>query len=694
MFSSRLTQLPHDSYLNGSRQFSARRTQYNPNGPRIDAAVAGMLPNEYRVISADVSGGLLLSQSPLNGQTYTINDWTPHNAWCPLTQQLITAGHRLRFKVLGYSDLIGEHWEGRLPRQYGNYNGFNHWYGRTAIDQETGWVFLAGWCYNTVTDEIKMQSTRPNAGSNAAVASHAWFPEANNGDGAFLWHGGDWKPILFYSVETDTWTTGNSNSGCGLHALACYHPGYGKVMIAGGTGTEYRAILVNPDGSYVQVADAPAQAHMSSNGANAALLAHPSGCFLLLSGNPSPRRVYAYWPLINTWEEIGPDPTAGNSDAIYSYDYDRKIYYVLGPGGLGAWKFPTIYNPSGTVVPPSLNDGEVVGTPAVVGLQNLQFGSLSSGEVFGEFTVSGPLQVTFLSLNDGEVLGSFTVSASTPPGEVVVPSLNNGEETGPFTVVSHQPAQVVFSSLNAGEEVSSFEVVIHENAEVSFGSLANGEFIGDFAVMVVSDAQVEFGSISNGEVVPSFDVRQLAWTGRPWGSYIRPGEGKTVLTHHTYSVFMTLGGSKFHGYLTNAPLSQTKNSYPKRIMMVRTPNVVSVGDVVVSYRGEKMVLMDHPNHSEQNESFQVAHVSQEYSWKRPIRTTDPVSKMLTDTGSFENLGLVYASMNLGEEVTVEGLVLDQYNFITGQDVRVKDIVGGKMVESVKNILGVKLVNVK
>ncbi len=358
-----LTQAPHATYRGATAcgpQYWLRPSQHVPYGPRIDAVVAALAQGGYAPILAEVSGGLVTQKDPGSGAAYKIVDWTPHNAFDPATQQLVHGGMRKRNKVIVYSDVTGEWREEAMPAGCAGVIAFNHWYGRTAGDAAGRRVFLAGWTYRTDTAETEVWSARPNSGSNGATASYTWFPEALSGAGGLMYHGGDWQRIQVYNPGTDTWDyAGSTPTGHSLHALLCYHPAHGKALLAGGTTTARRATLVDADGGFARVADAPADAHMEATG-NGALLAHPSGCWLLVSNTPAPRQAWAYWPKADVWTAAGAMPDAGNVNATYAWDGARGVFYVLGEAGLYAWRPPLLDSP---VVDLSVGGAGAVGIP-------------------------------------------------------------------------------------------------------------------------------------------------------------------------------------------------------------------------------------------------------------------------------------------------------------------------------------------
>lgn len=166
-----------------------------------------------------------------------------------------------------------------------------------------------------------------------------------------------------------------------------------------------------------------------------------------------------------------------------------------------------------------------------------------------------------------------------------------------------------------------------------------------------------------------------------------------VLTNRLFQVFRRLDGSKFHAYLTQPPLSQTKNKLLKRVLMVKQPSFVVEGDVVIAPNGQKMILMLQPDNFESLNSFQVAHVTESYIWERPRKILDPVAQVYRGNG-LTPMGQIYTSIEHMDDLSLEQMVVHQYQFLTGQDVQPGDLVDGKQVQTTRKILGVNLVELK
>lgn len=166
-----------------------------------------------------------------------------------------------------------------------------------------------------------------------------------------------------------------------------------------------------------------------------------------------------------------------------------------------------------------------------------------------------------------------------------------------------------------------------------------------------------------------------------------------MLAPHTdrlYDVFTRLDGCKVRALLTAAANASTKDKPPYRVLLVRKPIRVSVGDVLRTKGGELLLLLEHPTTLEWTKNFKVQHISGGYDWRRPLKITDPVTKMPRDNGLID-MGRVYCTFDTPEDIKLDKMLETRYRFLTGQDVRIDDLVDGRIVKRVVEVLGVKLV---
>lgn len=332
-----VTQAPHGSYYNGgaasdARQYFLRETQGDWPGPRIDTAIAGMVPGEIRLVMPS-AGTVLKSFDPTSTKQFDITDWTPYNAWHAGTQQLIHGGMRKINKIAIYSDVTGKWRAEAMPRSMAQHQQYGHWYGRTATNGAK--ILLQDHFYYPETGE--WSGPLGVAGWNS---SYAWFPEFGT---AGAWIGGS-TLVSAFDESTQINVIVGDVGHVGGHELRSHHPAYGKVLTVGCSDAPTRATLLSADGAITQVADCPVGVSMSLGGGN--IIAHPSGCWLVVSDVPAPRQAYAYWPVQDVWQAIGPVGGPTITYPTVAWDEARQIAYLTGRQGIFAWKLPVVIEPS------------------------------------------------------------------------------------------------------------------------------------------------------------------------------------------------------------------------------------------------------------------------------------------------------------------------------------------------------------
>lgn len=339
-----LSQAPHFSFYNGgetadARQYWMRPSQHNTNGPRIAAAVSGMVPGEYRTVWADSSGSLFSVFRPDSAGGYGILDWNWFAYWDAPTQQLVLGGKRIMYKLICYSDLVGDWRQLPMPALMGRAGGTGHWYGVTAGDG-AGFAYLKDYRYDLDSETGELIAPW-NAYS--AVGSLTYI---EGQDKVALLLG---NSIRVYDRASNTWSAEVLGVGHGWHVMAAYNPVVDRILAVGGTYTSNRASLVTVAGVATQVADVP---DLTEHALGSWVIAHPSGCWIVKTMNGATKKVYAAWPnearTAVTWVDLGTAPDAGLTYPAVAYDADRDMALLVGTTGLYAWKLPTLSDP-GTV---------------------------------------------------------------------------------------------------------------------------------------------------------------------------------------------------------------------------------------------------------------------------------------------------------------------------------------------------------
>lgn len=355
------TQAPHAGWLNGAtdadaRQYFLRPTQQVPNGPRIDAAIAGAAPGDFDTVWTDVSGDIFRVRRADDGTLAAILDWVPHQVWHAATEQLLLGGSRGTLKLTAYADEVGQWREVAMPAALGrSINGTAHFYGNIAQDAAGnvyyGTCSLAAqtWRRNPVTETWTQLANTPSYAQLGS--SMEWFPEANSGSGGLIksldFATSTLRVILLNAAGT-TWSTLASGVPNSQHALLRYHPSHARVLVLGGTNTQTAATFLEAGGTATASTTAcPANIHGMSPACW--VIAHPSGCWLVRSGADS--HVYAAWPNGTyddiTWVDLGAAPDAALTNPTAAWEAARSVVLITAESGLFAWTPPTL-SPPGT----------------------------------------------------------------------------------------------------------------------------------------------------------------------------------------------------------------------------------------------------------------------------------------------------------------------------------------------------------
>lgn len=157
-----------------------------------------------------------------------------------------------------------------------------------------------------------------------------------------------------------------------------------------------------------------------------------------------------------------------------------------------------------------------------------------------------------------------------------------------------------------------------------------------------------------------------------------------------FKTLRRIDGACFNGHLTTSGLVNSKEKAPYRVLHVRKPTFIQVGNTIRTLGGEHIILMEHPDDFEWATTFKAAYAKDLLTWTRPTKVVDAVAHVLRDTG-YQSMGALYANFDTPEELKMEKRSETEYRFITGQPVLVDDKVGGKLVKRVVESLGVKIV---
>jgi hypothetical protein len=157
-------------------------------------------------------------------------------------------------------------------------------------------------------------------------------------------------------------------------------------------------------------------------------------------------------------------------------------------------------------------------------------------------------------------------------------------------------------------------------------------------------------------------------------------------------VFRTREGMKFNGELS-LPIERTTPSdfRPRRLLTVSQNAVVQTGDIVTSEEATFLVTLSATfTDLKQFKCFEITH---RISWTRKTDQVDPVTGMLRDTGNLLVDEALPVVIEYGKVVENLGIETDKYKILTGADVKVGDRLSSWVVQTRKEALGLKLLEV-
>lgn len=161
------------------------------------------------------------------------------------------------------------------------------------------------------------------------------------------------------------------------------------------------------------------------------------------------------------------------------------------------------------------------------------------------------------------------------------------------------------------------------------------------------------------------------------------------LTDGLFQIMRRIDGVKFRGHLLPSAGVNTKEKAPYRVMHIKTPTMIRAGDVVKTYNGEVLILMEHPDDFGWAISYKGAYAKDNLLWRRPAMVLDPVARVERATGKID-MGRIWVNFDSPEDLQMEGISDVGFRFITGQDIRVNDEVGEYHITKVVKSLGVNV----
>jgi hypothetical protein len=165
------------------------------------------------------------------------------------------------------------------------------------------------------------------------------------------------------------------------------------------------------------------------------------------------------------------------------------------------------------------------------------------------------------------------------------------------------------------------------------------------------------------------------------------------ISNKLFTVFRRLDGAQFFAYLSATAAAPTKDQMPYRILVVKSRGIVQPGTVVQAPGGDKLLVLEYSNDHNWSEAYRAAYASKAMLWQRRVVETDPVSLVKRMLG-LQEMGTLYAYVDKPEYIAFEGSGDTKYRILTGEDVEPGDLIDGKTVKRVYQIMGVKAVEIE
>lgn len=309
-----------------------------PPPPSADAGIlartiSGMAEGEVRLALPDTSRFKVAASTG----TYWMLDWTPRMHWHAPTQQLILFGHRIRHRVVAYSDDLGYWRDIPLWPGYAE-GGSGHWYGWSADDGQ-------GVIYATGNRRLDVATERWLGGMSAGVVpngSHGTMLAWMKNVGRLARYGGDIQRWQEYDPATNVWKTYKDRVGHGQHALVEYDDASGCCLIVGGNSTVSKTSIMRPGGVLEPMPNCPGGVLMKYG---SWIVAHPDGGWLvraIMNGDTKVSRVFHIRPGDTQWRDLMPLDRLGLGYQTAAIDPARRVVLIATTTGLHALRIPSV----------------------------------------------------------------------------------------------------------------------------------------------------------------------------------------------------------------------------------------------------------------------------------------------------------------------------------------------------------------
>jgi hypothetical protein len=267
-----------------------RPCQFDYNNGALFENLTGITGGQFVELVAGVQGSASVFRHDGTG-SLSILDWNAFTVFDPNTEQVLTTGLRRKSKTVAFSNKTGRWREVSEPDT--SIHGNAHWYGRSAFDGEK--IMWGEWLYDPA-DSSYINFKTLTGFAFARESPLQWWPEYGTAGGWFAANNGN--PVVWDVALEETVSLGST--GHGQHATGARHPLTGQILLCGGTGTGTWVTLIETDGTFARVADAPTGYNLSS----LPLYFSPTQlCWIRPKEDVANSPLLTYWPEQDVWQE-------------------------------------------------------------------------------------------------------------------------------------------------------------------------------------------------------------------------------------------------------------------------------------------------------------------------------------------------------------------------------------------------------
>lgn len=161
-------------------------------------------------------------------------------------------------------------------------------------------------------------------------------------------------------------------------------------------------------------------------------------------------------------------------------------------------------------------------------------------------------------------------------------------------------------------------------------------------------------------------------------------------TSRHQELFVTSHRHNVNGYVTNL-VRDGDVDIPIRYFVTNPNTRVVPGEIITDCRTSERFLLGKNSYRGSEVQFRAIPVTEELRWERMVETIDPVTKMARGTAPQLKGTILTTLDSIRPEHDAFRIPNARFTFFTNMPVEAGDLVDGMKVESVTNVIGLKLI---